>query len=58
MNASSKQWQKPVLIVIGKARPDEQVLAICKLQGGNRLGPNNLNCKGTGQTGNCQDQVS
>jgi hypothetical protein len=30
MNEQKKQWQKPVLIVIGRSRPEEQVLAGCK----------------------------
>jgi len=37
-------WEKPKLIVLGRGRPEEHVLAGCK-QPGSTGGPGKLNCK-------------
>ena len=43
MSARKKQWSKPQLIVLGRGKPEETVLAACK-HGGNS-GPSSNNCK-------------
>jgi hypothetical protein len=40
-------WEKPSLIVLGRGRPEEHVLDICKHDGG--VGPISGECRGNGQ---------
>jgi hypothetical protein len=44
MNQEKKQWEKPVLIVIGRGNPEENVLAVCKSTTMNEPGPNTGQC--------------
>jgi hypothetical protein len=44
MNEQKKQWQKPVLIIIGRGKPEENVLAACKINTETVLGPNGKTC--------------
>jgi hypothetical protein len=54
MNEQKKQWQKPVLIVIGRGKPEENVLAVCK--GISNTGrPNANSCMDEKQFGNCNN---
>ena len=38
METHKKIWQKPQLVILGRGRPEERVLAFCKYTG-NRVGP-------------------
>ncbi len=46
MSERKKSWTKPQLIVLGRGRPEEKVLAACKRT--DQIGPN-------ADTQNCQD---
>jgi hypothetical protein len=53
MNEQKKQWQKPVLVVIGRGRPEERVLENCKYTG-RGFGPlSTNNCKNANGPGDC-----
>jgi hypothetical protein len=45
MDEKNKQWQKPVLIVIGRGKPEEVLLLGCKYKG--------PGVKGSGTNQNC-----
>jgi hypothetical protein len=53
MPAQKRQWSKPQLIVLGRGKPEENVLGACKIIG--LTGPIIDNC--LGEPGNCQGQV-
>jgi hypothetical protein len=55
MDEQKKHWEKPVLVVIGRGKPEERVLASCKPTTATGLiTPGNTQCKGGGQQlGNC-----
>jgi hypothetical protein len=39
-----KKWAKPQLLILGRGKPEENVLAGCKLNGGGMKGPQAGNC--------------
>jgi hypothetical protein len=43
MKQQKKQWQKPVLIIIGRGTPEENVLSACKTTA-NNTSPNSNFC--------------
>jgi hypothetical protein len=52
MDEKQKQWQKPVLIVVGRGKPEENVMAVCK--GTSNTGrPNANSCADEKQFGKC-----
>lgn len=54
MSEEKKTWQKPQLIVLGRGRPEEQVLAVCKNQNvGYAGGPNTNECRTHPTQGAC-----
>ncbi len=54
MEDQKKCWQKPVLIVIGRGAPEENVLAACKVRGANGAG--GPDCEQADGSGACQAQ--
>lgn len=47
----TKEWERPRLIILGRGRPEEQVLAVCKTK--LSFGPSADDC-GLGATQECQ----
>jgi hypothetical protein len=54
MPSQKRQWSKPQLIVLGRGKPEENVLGACKIIG--LTGPIIDNC--LGDPGNCQGLVT
>ena len=50
---TTKQWQKPQLVILGRGTKEEAVLFACKWSQGNATGPTGPNCT-TGNT-DCVD---
>ena len=46
-----KQWTKPELIVLVRSKPEEAVLAACKVRPGNGPDCNDSTCYAVGQCG-------
>ena len=44
MEKEKKSWEKPQLIVLGRSKPEEGVLAACKMGTGTTPGPNAKIC--------------
>ena len=44
MEKEKKLWERPQLTVLGRSKPEEGVLAACKLGTGITPGPNNKTC--------------
>ena len=44
MEKEKKSWEKPQLIVLGRSKPEEGVLAACKLSPATAPGPNHKAC--------------
>jgi hypothetical protein len=44
MEKEKKSWERPQLTVLGRSKPEEGVLAACKLGTGITPGPNNKTC--------------
>jgi len=52
MTTEKSAWQRPELIVLVRSRPEEAVLAGCKIPSANS-GPSRHNCKEPTGPGNC-----
>jgi len=44
MGMKKNSWERPQLIVLGRSKPEEGVLAACKEAGTNAPGPNTKIC--------------
>jgi len=55
MSAQKRQWSKPQLIVLGRGKPEENVLAACKITGGN--GAIKKDCRAQSGLGACSSTV-
>lgn len=55
MEGNRAAWEKPELIVLVRNRPEEAVLAACKVQHG--TGPAKNHCNAATGSGNCSDSV-
>ena len=52
MNTGKPKWVRPQLVVLGRGKPEENVLAACK-NPSSHTGPSNNNCKNPGQAEDC-----
>jgi hypothetical protein len=44
MEKEKKSWERPQLTVLGRSKPEEGVLAACKLAAATTPGPSNKTC--------------
>lgn len=44
MMKKQKKWSRPQLIILGRGKPEERVLAACKMDGMGIQGPSSKNC--------------
>ena len=57
METKKKTWTRPQLVVLERGRPEESVLAACRYDVAQVIGPGGNKCKAETGSGNCNSLV-